>query len=162
MFEPEEIAVLLTMITDGINNMRPDLQMILASRGIDKEKFSRDARRLITAMITNSGMNNTRIGLTKEVLNMTMTHQNEDGTDYEKSRQEIEPVEVAVLLSVIFDGVSQIPPNLQMILKSQGIDEKKFSHDVRQWSVHHDHRAGSPLGKVSPPHRAGPAFHPLK
>lgn len=53
--EPEEIAVLLTMISDGINNMRPDLLMILASRGIDKEKFSRDVKRLITAMITNTG-----------------------------------------------------------------------------------------------------------
>lgn len=53
--EPEEIAVLLTMISDGINNMRPDLLMILASKGIDKEKFSRDVKRLITAMITNSG-----------------------------------------------------------------------------------------------------------
>lgn len=55
--EPEEIAVLLTMISDGINNMRPDLLMILASRGIDKEKFSRDVKRLITAMITNTGKN---------------------------------------------------------------------------------------------------------
>lgn len=53
--EPEEIAVLLTMISDGINNMRPDLLMILASRGIDKEKFSKDIKRLITAMITTTG-----------------------------------------------------------------------------------------------------------
>jgi AcrR family transcriptional regulator len=52
--EPEEIAVLLTMISDGINNMRPDLLMILASRGIDKEKFSRDVKRLVTAMITST------------------------------------------------------------------------------------------------------------
>jgi len=55
--EPEEIAILLTMISDGINNMRPDLLMILASRGIDKEKFSRTVKRLIMAMITNTGKN---------------------------------------------------------------------------------------------------------
>jgi AcrR family transcriptional regulator len=53
--EPEEIAVLLTMISDGITNMRPDLQMILAGRGIDGERFSRDVRHLIAGMIASSG-----------------------------------------------------------------------------------------------------------
>ncbi len=53
--EPEEIAVLLTLISDGIINMRPDLVMILASKGVDKEKFALDVKRLITAMITRSG-----------------------------------------------------------------------------------------------------------
>jgi hypothetical protein len=43
----------------------------------------------------------------------------------------IEPVEVAVLLSLIFDGMSQIRPDLKMILESRGIDGDRFSHDVR-------------------------------
>ena len=63
---------------------------------------------------------------------MTTKDQTEKCTGNEQTRQEIEPVEVAVLLSVIFDGVSQMRPDLQMILASQGIDGNKFSHDVRQ------------------------------
>jgi len=54
--EPEELAVLLSIISDGITNLRPDLQMILAGRGVDREKFSRDVRRLVTVMIANPGL----------------------------------------------------------------------------------------------------------
>jgi len=63
---------------------------------------------------------------------MTTENQAEVSTAHETTRHGIEPVEVAVLLSVIFDGVSQIRPDLQMILTSRGIDGDKFSQDVRQ------------------------------
>lgn len=50
--EPVEVAVLLSLIFYGISPMRPDLQMILESRGIDREKFSHDVRHLVTVMVT--------------------------------------------------------------------------------------------------------------
>jgi hypothetical protein len=43
---------------------------------------------------------------------------------------EIEPVEIAVLLSLIFDGMSQIRPDLKMILEQKGVCQEQFSHDV--------------------------------
>jgi len=50
--EPVEVAVLLSLIFDGMSPMRPDLAMILERRGIDRARFSHDVRQLITVMIT--------------------------------------------------------------------------------------------------------------
>lgn len=50
--EPVEVAVLLSLIFDGMSTMRPDLAMILESRGIDRDRFSHDVRQLITVMVT--------------------------------------------------------------------------------------------------------------
>jgi len=51
--ESVEVAVLLSVIFDGLSQMRPDLQMILDGRGIDRQKFSRDVRELVAVMITH-------------------------------------------------------------------------------------------------------------
>lgn len=50
--EPVEVAVLLSLIFDGMSPIRPDLEMILKSRGIDKDRFAQDVRHLVTVMVT--------------------------------------------------------------------------------------------------------------
>jgi hypothetical protein len=54
--EPVEVAVLLSVVFDGISRIRPDLQMVLDSRGIDRQAFSRDVAGLIAGLIANTGI----------------------------------------------------------------------------------------------------------
>jgi len=50
----------------------------------------------------------------------------EDGT----IREDVNPVEVAVLLSSISKSIANIPPDREKILKNNGISHEKYFEDV--------------------------------
>lgn len=52
--DPVEVTVFLTMIVKGLTEMRPDLQNVLESRGIDKHRFFADVAGFVHCMLMNN------------------------------------------------------------------------------------------------------------
>ena len=75
------------------------------------------------------------MGLRKERFNITCDSLKigiKDGT----IRQDIDPVEVAILLSSISKSMSEIPPDHIRILESRGINNEKYFVDVEDLILH--------------------------
>lgn len=58
------------------------------------------------------------------------------GIDDETIRKDLDPVEVAVLLSAISKNLSNIPPDREKILKSHGINHEQYFMDVEDLIKH--------------------------
>ena len=58
------------------------------------------------------------------------------GIDEGEIRPDVDPVEAAILLSVIFNGMVNMGDWSKEILKSKGIDEQKFTEDIGDLFLH--------------------------
>jgi hypothetical protein len=58
------------------------------------------------------------------------------GIDDGSIRQDLDPVEVAVLLSAISKNLSHIPPDHEKILQNRGINREKYFMDVGDFIQH--------------------------
>jgi AcrR family transcriptional regulator len=58
------------------------------------------------------------------------------GIDEGEIRSDVDPVEAAIILSVIFNGMVNMGDWSKEILKSRGIDEQKFTKDIGDLFLH--------------------------
>jgi|WetSurMetagenome_2_1015567.scaffolds.fasta_scaffold102685_2 TetR/AcrR family transcriptional regulator len=75
------------------------------------------------------------VGLLKEII-LLMSDSIQVGVDDGTIRQDVDPMEAAVLISLVSQSVSNMSCFYKDMLESRGIDEQKFSMDVREF-IHH-------------------------